>query len=154
MSKRGVYKPLSNEEATERCAAVYKVFADNGVTLLRIGLQSGEGLSDGNVYGGASHSAIGEMAVARFYFDKMLEICRKKTESGELKEGDRAVLTVFCAEGETSKVSGQKRVNKAKITEYFRDHDVEICGIKVKETSDIQSKKVIITHDILKKRGE
>ena len=154
MSKRGVYKPLSNEEATERCAAVYKVFADNGVTLLRIGLQSGEGLSDGNVYGGASHSAIGEMAVARFYFDKMLEICRKKTESGELKEGDRAVLTVFCAEGETSKVSGQKRVNKAKITEYFRDLGIEICEIKVKESRDIQRNKVIITQDILKKRGE
>ena len=64
------------------------------------------------------------------------------------------MLTVFCAEGETSKVSGQKRVNKAKITEYFRDLGIEICEIKVKESGDIQRNKVIITQDILKKRGE
>lgn len=154
MARRGLYTPLTNDRAAERCAAVYRVFAENGVTLLRIGLQSGEGLSEENVYGGASHSAIGEMAVSIFYFEEMCKICRKMTETGELKRGDRAVLTVFCAEGETSKVSGQKRVNKAKITEYFRELGIEICEIKVKEINDTEKNKVRITHKILKKRGE
>lgn len=154
MAKRKQYTPLTNDEAAKRCAAVYRVFAENGVTVLRVGLQSGEGLSEENVYAGASHSAIGEMAVSIFYFEEMRKICRKMTETGELCRGDRAVLTVFCAEGETSKVSGQKRVNKTRLTELFCELGVEICEIKVKELCDIAKNSVRITAQILKKRGE
>lgn len=150
MSKRGEYTPLTNREAVERCASVYKVFAEKGVTLLRIGLQSGEGLRDGNIYGGANHSAIGEMAVSKYYLDIMREICQKMTESGYLKKGDKVVLTVFCAEGETSKVAGQKRVNKEKITELFSDRGIRILNIKIKESKETDKNSVKITAEIIK----
>ena len=150
MSKRGEYTPLTNEEAAERASKVYKVFADKGIKLLRIGLQASEGLDDGNVYGGANHSAIGEMTVSRYYLDIMCEICRNMVEEGQLKAGDRAVLTVFCAVGEISKVSGQKRVNKAKITELFRAYGIDILNIKIKESKETDKNRVKITREIIK----
>ncbi|MBE6704508.1 MAG: radical SAM protein [Ruminococcaceae bacterium] len=154
MSQSGEYTPLTNEEAAERSAKVYKVFADNGVKLLRIGLQSGEGLSDDNVYAGASHSAIGEMTVARYYLDIMLHECEKIAENMKSSEDPGTVLTVFCAEGETSKVSGQKRVNKQRITEFFREKGMRIREIKIKESKDIPKNKVKIITETIKKRGE
>ena len=150
MAIQGQYTPLTNEQAVERAAKVYKVFCENGVKLLRIGLQSGEGLQDENVYGGASHSAIGEMTVSRYYLDLMREICRKMLTDGKLKSGDSAVLTVFCAEGETSKVSGQKRVNKEKICELFKKQGVNIINIKVKEAKDTEKNRVRITEEIIR----
>ena len=153
MSERGEYVPLTNEQAVERAAGVYGVFVRHDVKLLRIGLQSGEGLEDDNVYGGANHSAIGEMTVSRYYLDFLKEKCRKIIESGELKD-QRAVLTVFCSVGETSKVSGQKRVNKEKIKELFEKEGTEIVEIKVKERSDIQKNSIEIKTEIIKKRGE
>ena len=154
MSKRGEYIPLTVDEAVERSAAVYGVFVKSNVTLLRIGLQSGEGLCEENVYGGANHSAIGEMVVSRYYLGVMLGICEKAVHDGELRRGDRAVLTVFCAEGETSKVSGQKRVNKEKITELFGKYGIEIPCIKIKESKGTLKNSVEITWEIIKKRGE
>ncbi len=154
MAKKGDYIPLTNEQAAERSAKVYKVFSDNGVKLLRIGLQSGEGLSDDNVYGGASHSAIGEMTVARYYLDIILEKCRELLRNKKIDSKSKTVLTVFCAEGETSKVSGQKRVNKEKISEFFKKEGIEILKIKIKESKEIQRNKVKIQTESIKKRGE
>jgi len=154
MSRRGEYIPLSNEDATERCAKVYKVFADRGVALLRIGLQSSEGLLTENIYGGANHSAIGELAISRYYLDVIYDECRRTVEQKKLCSGDRAVLTVFCAEGETSKVSGQKRVNKERIKEFFRHHAIDIAQVKVKESKYLKKNRINITAEIIKKRGE
>ncbi len=150
MAKRGEYVPLTDEEAAERCAKVYRVFAQKNVKLLRIGLQSSEGLEDENVYGGANHSAIGEMAVSRYYLDIMLGECEKLVGKSELF-GDKVVLTVFCAEGEVSKVSGQKRVNKEKIRRFLSEHGIETINIKIKESGDVCRNDVKILAQVIKK---
>lgn len=149
MSERGEYIPLTNEEAAVRSAKVYKIFVQNGVKLLRIGLQSGEGLLPENVYGGASHSAIGEMTVSEYYLEMMLDMCREMIKNGEPKSRD-AVLTVFCAEGETSKVSGQKRVNKEKIIGFFEKEGIRIRNIKIKENKDIRKNSIKIQAESIK----
>ncbi len=137
MAKRGEYVPITNEEATERSAAVYKIFAEHGVTLLRIGLVANEGLRSENVFAGASHSAIGEMAVGLFYYDLLCEKCRKAIENGEIRPGVTYRLTIFCAPGEVSKVSGQKRVNKEKITAFLSGLGLNVRYIKVKEKESV-----------------
>lgn len=151
MAKSGSYVPLDNESAVERCAKVYKVFAENGVNLLRIGLQSGEGLSEDKVYAGASHSAIGEMVIGAYYFDLLCEKSRILLENGTVKKGDRILLTVFCACGEVSKVAGQKRVNKDKITEYFTKAGVNLACIKIKEKQEMTKNRIDISVEILSK---
>ena len=44
MTKRGEYIPLTVEEAVERSAAVYRIFFENGVEGLKIGLHESENL--------------------------------------------------------------------------------------------------------------
>lgn len=142
MAKRGEYTPLTNEQAAERAAKVYKVFAQGSVKLLRIGLQSGEGLSDDKVYGGANHSAIGEMVLGAYYYDLICEKCRYLAENGEITKGDVIILEVGCAVGEASKVAGQKKINKKKITDCFATLGVKVDKVKIIEDSSIPKNTV------------
>lgn len=154
MSKQGIYTPLTNQEAVERCAEVYKIFAQNNVKLLRIGLQASEGLNDENVYGGANHSAVGEMTISRYYFDIMREICLDILKNGEPKRGNTVAITILCAEGETSKVAGQKRSNKEAISKLFCNYGIKVCKIKICQNKNIQKNNVKIITEVIKKRGD
>lgn len=71
--RNGDYCPLSTEETVERGAAVYKIFALNGVDVIRIGLQSTEGLHSDEVLAGEYHDAIGEMILSRVRLDELRE---------------------------------------------------------------------------------
>ncbi len=152
MSKNGLYTPLTNEQATVRGALVYEVFVKNGVKLLRIGLQASDGLCDDKIYGGAAHSAIGELIVGRYYFNLMCEKCRILFENGTINKDAVGFLTVFCAIGEASKVSGQKRVNKLQLQDYFRENGIILQDIKVKEKKDITENNVEIEFSKVKKQ--
>ena len=135
MMQNGKYTALTNDEAVERTKEALKVFAERGVPCIRVGLQSGENLSDEKcVAGGANHSAIGELAMSALYFDK---IC----EQIEAYEGDGLPerITVFCPKGEISKIVGQKRVNIEKINKKYG-----IKRVKVLEKSELLRYNIII----------
>ena len=113
MAERGEYTPLSNDDAVMRTKEVLSVFADADVPCIRVGLQASENLSDDEkVYGGANHSAIGELAMGELYFDR---ICRE-IERLDLR-GDN--LTVYVAKGAVSKAVGQKKKNKQRICQKY-----------------------------------
>ncbi len=150
MSMVGEYTPLENETAAERSAEVLRVFFENGVNVLRIGLQASEGLRSDNIYGGANHSAIGEMAFSYFYLGEIFEKCEKLVP--EIK--DKVNLTVRCAVGESSKVSGQKKINKEKIKEFFKNRGISLGKIKVFEDGKIKKYCVKISVENIKERGE
>lgn len=138
MCERGEYTPLTNEEAAQRAAAVYAVFVKRGVSVLRVGLQAGEGLSEAHVYGGASHSAMGELAIARYYFDLLREACAARLLRGDIASGDRVSLTVFCAPGEASKVAGQKKANKESIAAWLAKRNVCAARVGVLENESVK----------------
>lgn len=135
MMQSGVYVALTNEEAVERTKEALKVFVQNNVPCIRVGLQSGENLSDDTcVAGGANHSAIGELAMSAIYFDK---ICEKLDEI--TKENMPQTITIHCPRGETSKVVGQKRKNIEKICQKYA-----IKRVKVLEKNELLRYNIII----------
>lgn len=69
--QNGDYKPLSLAETVERGAEVYKIFEKHGVEVIRIGLQSTEGLHTDQVLAGEYHDAIGEMILSRVRLDEL-----------------------------------------------------------------------------------
>ena len=127
MARCGEYTPLTDEEAVVRTKEVLKVFDSFGVPCIRVGLCASENLSDEeSVYGGASHSAIGELAMGEVYYDKICEILDK----------DPALrgktLVIYAPLGASSKISGQNRRNKIRIcNKYGFNH------IKILEKSEI-----------------
>ena len=140
MMQRGIYTPISNEEAVERTKEALKIFVENNVPCIRVGLQSGENLSDEtHVAGGANHSAIGEMAMSALYFDKIcLEL--DKIEAAKMPQN----MNILCAKGEVSKIVGQKRKNIEKICQKYG-----IKRVKVLEKNELLSYNIIIDFNLI-----
>ncbi len=69
----GLYLPLTLEETIERGAEVYRIFEKNGVKVIRIGLQSSEGLHTDEVVAGEYRDALGEMILSRVRLKEMRE---------------------------------------------------------------------------------
>ena len=135
MMQSGVYSPLSNEDAVERTKEALKIFVENDVPCIRVGLQSGENLSDeACVAGGANHSAIGELSMSALYLDK---ICEKIDAENLTKTPSK--MTIYCPKGDVSKIVGQKRRNMQKIYEKYA-----IKNVKVLEKNELLSYNIII----------
>lgn len=117
----GEYQPLTMEETVERGAMVYKIFAENGVDVIRIGLQSTEGLHTDEVLAGEYHDAIGEMILSRVRLDEL----RKMAENTLTENG---CITLAVPRRILSQYLGQKRVNVG-ILEKELGVKVKIVGV-------------------------
>lgn len=132
MMQSGKYLPLSVSEAAERSAACYEIFLENGVKVLRVGLQSGESLSDEKqVCGGAYHPAAGELCESRVYLRIIKkQLLRKLSEyRGEKK------LVIECPVSDISKAAGHKKENKAALAEFLSGAGINVKNIKIMGTS-------------------
>jgi histone acetyltransferase (RNA polymerase elongator complex component) len=104
-AERGIYTPLCLSEAVKRAANAVEVFRENSVSVIRVGLQQTEMLSDAQtVYSGPVHPALGEMVETELY--------RRRIEA-YLASGNKApVLHLTVARGCTSAAMGQHKSNK------------------------------------------
>jgi len=134
MSERGVYTPLSEETAVKRTKGVLAVFDRFGVPCIRVGLCASENLSDdGEVYGGANQSAVGELAMGELFYEKICEELDKAPE----KRGK--TLVIYAPSGAVSKVSGQNRRNKIRICKKYGFNK-----IKILEKNEIMGYNIVL----------
>ena len=140
MATNGAYRPLSAEEAVTRGASVLDVLLKGGVTPIRIGLQATEALSDGtDVYAGANHSALGEKIESEFY-KRLLEASLETLPHAADKP---ETVTVLCAPGEESKVSGQNKANRLWLANALFGTD-DRRRIKIRPQSGISPYTVVL----------
>ena len=132
MAENGEYTPLSDDQAVQRTKKVLEIFDECSVPCIRIGLCASENLSsEDEVYGGANHSAIGELAIGELYYDRM---DRLLSETGSKENA------VFCvAKGCISKAIGQKRRNVIRLSEKY-----SIDRIKVIEKNQIIGYNIVL----------
>ncbi len=124
MTQRGEYTPLPMEDAIDRSAAVLRVFTEHDVPVIRLGLCAADNLfEEGTMVGGAYHSAFGEMVYSRLYYMSLEEFIKNNSLADKISGSD---ITVYCAHGEVSKVSGQKRENKEKLCAKYGARSVKI----------------------------
>lgn len=131
MARSGEYECLGNDEAVMRTKEVLKIFDENGVPCIRVGLCASENLaSEDAVYGGANHSAIGELAMGEVFYDKMRELLGKIQGEGEKN------IVFYVPKGATSKAVGQKRKNIDRLKDEFfvKEH---IKSVKILEKNDL-----------------
>lgn len=96
MYKKGEYTLMSFDEAVDTAADCYSIFHENGVKVLRIGLQNSPELKE-NAIGGFYHDALGEIVYSRVI------------RNNAMKAGDNVQIS-FNSRFK-SKVLGQKREN-------------------------------------------
>lgn len=137
MTEEGVYTPLSIDDAVTRTKCVLDVFDRASVPCIRVGLCASENLRDSSkAIAGATHEAIGEMAMSELFYDRISEeLDKRKIRGGR--------LTLYVPIGATSKVIGHKRKNKEKIC---KKYGVE--SIKVLEKKELLGYNIIIEHII------
>ena len=134
MTKRGEYAPIDEDDAVVRTKEALKVFEEHGVPCIRVGLCASDNLSDDSeVYGGANHSAIGELSMGELYYDRICE------ELDKLENLSGKNIVICCSRGSTSKVSGQNKRNKTRISEKYG-----VKSIKILEKSEILGYNIIL----------
>lgn len=113
LARRGLYTPLSLDEAVERSAAVKRMLDLSGVKVIRVGLCSSDNLiSDDTYFAGPNHAALGELVENKIYVD----LIRERLSS---LEANGCVATVTVSKGALSKAIGQKQINKKTIISEF-----------------------------------
>ncbi len=120
--KKGLFKPLTVEEAAEQCAEAFELFANNSIKVIRIGLQADEELcSPGNIIAGPFHPAFGEIVKSMVLRRKLTPQILAHSENGSKK------VRIYISKKEISKLRGQKNSN----IKYWQDMgvQVEVIGI-------------------------
>lgn len=119
MAERGEYVPVTDEEAASVAADLIEIFDARGVAVIRTGLCASENLaSPEEVYGGASHPAIGEMAMSEVFFRREREALERLAAAGKLA-GNAASVRISVPRGKMSQAVGQKRINIKKLSAAF-----------------------------------
>lgn len=126
MAQNNLYKPLTDSEAVERTKEVLRVFDAHGVNCIRVGLCASENLASKEaVYGGANHSAIGELAMGELFYEKISEALET------LPEGENSLnVIIYVPKGATSKAVGQRRINIIRLkNKYFAKKRIKMLKI-------------------------
>ncbi len=132
IAQSGGYEPLSLEDAVLRSAKVLKIFVDNGVYCLRIGLCESDNLHSSDSYvAGPNHPSIGEMVKSRLYLDVILE------RLNNLIEPSKRII-ISCPKGATSQVTGNKRKNILYLMELYGFQEIKICENETLDAYDIR----------------
>ncbi|MBO5305912.1 MAG: radical SAM protein [Clostridia bacterium] len=137
MAEAGSYEMLDEAQAIERTKIALRVFVERGIPCIRVGLCASEKLSGSEVFGGASHSAIGELAMGELYYDL---ICERLDEMGDLSGKS---MVIYVAKGAVSKAIGQKRKNYRRIFEKY-----SLKRLKILEKNEILSYNIMIDYII------
>ena len=96
----GDYIPLSPEYGERLCAMLLLRAMQLDVPVIRIGLQSDEGLNAGSVVAGCWHPSFGQLVRSRLYADLLHKVIV-----------DDAAVTVYCNPSRVSDVAGHNRRN-------------------------------------------
>ena len=133
MMQKGNYVPLDTSLAVERTKNVLDIFDYYGVPCIRVGLCASENLRDASLaIAGATHSAIGEMAMSKLYYDRICkELDRRSVNGGS--------LIIYVAKGATSKAIGHKKKNKENICQKYR-----LESLKVLEKNELLGYNIIL----------
>ncbi len=134
MTEMGEYVPLSVNEAVVRAADVYEIFLKNKVKCLKIGLHETESLhSERSYLAGPNHSAMGELVKGEIYRRRIMS---KAELLGDVS-GEN--ILIEAPGGATSKIIGQKGINKCKII-----GDLGAKSIKILENRDLMEYNVSV----------
>lgn len=107
---KGEYIPPTLEETIERGAKVYKIFEDAKVKVIRIGLQSSEGLHSENVIAGDYQDALGEMILSRVRLNEMREYFKTNSTDTILVPGK--LLSQYIGQKRENVITLEKELNK------------------------------------------
>ncbi|WP_461204452.1 elongator complex protein 3 [Clostridium sp. DL1XJH146] len=97
MLYNNIYKPYTLEETITVSKKIYKIFADNGIKIIRIGLQPTDEISEGyDLIDGPFHPAIRELVEGSLINDMIYdEICDFKEDKIEILLNEKDISKLY-----------------------------------------------------------
>ena len=118
--KNGEYLPLSLEDAVTLVKKAYLLFKQEGIEVIRMGLQASDDLADGStVLAGPHHPAFGHLVYSEIFYDNALAAI----ESAGLVKN---TLTISVNPRSISKMRGLNNANIKKLKKRFKLDAVEV----------------------------
>ncbi len=124
--KKGEYTPQTLENAVSLCARLLKMFYDESINIIRLGLHSGGNVEDGYL-AGPYHAAFGELCQGEVYLDEA-KLLLENLPKGE--------FTLLVNPKEISKMTGQKKKNITALAEM--GYEVSVKGKDSLKKYDIE----------------
>ncbi|MBU1006252.1 MAG: radical SAM protein, partial [Candidatus Omnitrophica bacterium] len=113
--KKGIYKPLTPEEAIEQSSTILDIFEKRGIKVIRIGLHPSKDLdSKSAMIAGPYHHAFGEMTRARSMRNKILDAVKDRYVA------NRSHIEIHAPRKKFNLISGHKGREKRFLEEYFK----------------------------------
>ena len=125
MWRNQLYKEHSVEEAIDYCAEIIPMFENEGITVIRLGLNPTEDLSSGAAVAGAYHPAFGELVRSRLLLGKAKDLL----ESNPHKES----VTIYVNKSDISAMTGQHRENIGKLKNEFNLKCLKIQATEIEK---------------------
>lgn len=102
----GVYKPLDLDEAVDICAEILKIYNENDINVIRIGLQPTDNINENfDVLAGPFHPSFRQLVESKFMLNKIENYLM---EYDLLKEHD---IIIYTGKENISNIIGQRREN-------------------------------------------
>ena len=118
--KKGEYLPLSLDDAVTLVKKYYLLFKQEGIEVIRMGLQTSDDLEDGStVLAGPHHPAFGHLVHSEIFWDKVVS----KIESATILND---TLAISVNPRSISKMRGLNNSNINKLKAQFRLDSVEV----------------------------
>ena len=112
--KKGDYRALDVEEAAQRSKEILKLFRENNVEVIRIGLQTTDNINEGkDVVAGPFHPSFGEIVESQIIYDQICEFLDKNNYKEQIK--------IECNPKDVSMVVGNKKTNLKRIKEKYNE---------------------------------
>lgn len=119
LTEKGLYMPISLDEAVFRSAKVMQKFILAGVKVIRVGLQASDNLSSEDTYlAGPNHSALGELCENEIYYSLI------KEKINEINIAPGKCPEVLIPPRTRSKAVGQKKKNRLRLINEFSLKDI------------------------------
>lgn len=135
--ENGTYMPLSVEQAVERVKQLYYFFEKKKITVIRIGLQSTDTISDisknenSEVVAGPYHETFRQLVESSINYDKIID--KIKSYNVKVKE-----IEIWTNPADVNNVVGFKKENIKKLKEVY-DLDA-----KVRQDKKIKKGKLVV----------
>ena len=130
MYEKGTYNPPSLDKTIDLCAELMIKYENKKVKVIRMGLQSSDGISvGGDVVAGPYHPAFGQLVKSRIAYDKLAKMAEDNMANGK-DDSESRVFTASVPYKELSDYIGQKNVNVIRLKEQFGYEKVIIKPIK------------------------
>jgi len=117
----GKYVPISLDSAVQLTKQMYVIFAEQGIPVVRMGLQSSSMLTASVIAAGPYHPAFGHLVLSALFLDKAVSALEALGNGMEA-----AVLSVHPAS--ISKARGYKNRNIAVLKQRFNYQSISVAG--------------------------